>query len=144
MKHPEGKLIKMLREQSGLTLTEVGRKTELSITALSKVENGEARVISKQSRRRLLNVLTKAIEQHATRELRELLDARRFVNQHYPADPADPMRAAIRATFTRFLQIRSLTKAFGKERKRMEQKLVAELFERLEAMEQEENAKATK
>ena len=75
----EGKLIKMLRDYSGLTLVEVGKEVELSITALSKLENGERDVIGKESRARLLSFLHKAIERKRQKERELALKTRRII-----------------------------------------------------------------
>ncbi|SRR5579884_2001158 len=76
MKYPQGKLIKMMRTYAGLTLAQLGKRADLSITALSKLENGKAEVIGQKSRERLIGALLKAIDEKQARD-KALADKKR-------------------------------------------------------------------
>ena len=68
MKYPQGTLIKMLRGYCGLTLVELGKRTGLSITALSKLEHGEQRVVSQKYADEVFVELLKAMSEKQSRE----------------------------------------------------------------------------
>ena len=84
----EGELIRTLRGYAGLTLVELGKSKEvgLSITALSKLENGARGVIGKESRDRLLAFLQKAIGRKRQREIEQAIRTRRVVARDYQFD----------------------------------------------------------
>jgi transcriptional regulator with XRE-family HTH domain len=125
MKYPEGMLIRGMRTYADLTLKELGKRAGLSITALSNLENGEADVIGKKSRERLLGVLLQAIDQRrATDKARaeetqaKIKQLRRDVEKEYKSD--EPMKAASSALFQGF----AIAQAISDERNRQVEKLI--------------------
>lgn len=83
MKYPQGKLVRGMREYCGLTLAQLSKRTGLSITALSKVERGESKIVSRKYLDIIFGELSKAVDEKAAREKALATQLQRIAERDY-------------------------------------------------------------